>query len=122
MVVVVAVGAARVGVVAVVRRIIASVRLIVATVVVRLVVTRLSRIVWCVVIGGLVVIAATRRFITVTGQVEDLDAVDLADKFLLESARSAIRASAGAENFLACARLAFAIGVEDDVAGARLGV
>ena len=88
-----------------------------------MVVTRLGRIVWCVVVGGLVVItAAACGSVTVTGQVEDLEAVDLTDEFFLESARSAIRASASAEDFLACARLAFTIGVEDDVAGARLGI
>ena len=53
---------------------------------------------------------------------EDLEAVDNTDEFFLESARGAIWASACAEDFLAGARFAFSMGIEDDVAGSRLGI
>ena len=52
----------------------------------------------------------------------DFEAVDFANQFLSEPASGSIGASAGAENFLAGAGFALAIGVDDDVACARLRI
>ena len=87
------------------------------------------------VLGIVVVVAVVRRAITgvvrlivvaivgvsaisiwaLAADMEELETVDVANEFLLKLARRPIRASTGAEDFLACAGSTVTIGVDDDV-------
>ena len=97
------------------------VRLIIARV--GLVVSGPSRIVWCGVIGGLIVITCDCRFAAVTGDVIDpvpIGGLEL--EHFVDGALAAIWAGSGAEHFLRTTAFAWTWSVEHDVAGARFRV
>ena len=112
--VVVAIGAASVGVVAIARFV------IVAIVVARLVVTGLRRIIRCAVIVGLVVITAICRSVAVASDVVDLVSIGCFEfEIFFDDALAAIGTSSRAEHFLSAATFAWTWCVEHNVAGAR---